>query len=465
VTIPSDPAALIAGIGDELPVAIWVGRAPDGESIYANRALAEMIGSDEALRTPFARALAERRIVTCEEVVTHDGRRVHVRAVARPVQDDTGAISHVVIACFDVTREREAQARERMAATGRLAGGVAHDFNNLLTAIRAMSSRLREREHDPQRLSDLAIIDDAAARAAELTRALLGIAGKGTRLSETISLHALAESLLPQLRRALDPRIELQLELGAAHDEIAADAPQLEQVLSTLVRRAREAMVEGGRLVLRTRNLERSDDVGPQVVLEVCDTGAGIDRHRLFEPYFESGLHFASAYGIVQGHRGTIEALDAQPRGTIVRLTFPLANATGARRAMPPHEAARAEAGTILLVEDEPLVRVATFRTLKQLGYRVIACADGDEAVEIFRERHGEITAVMLDMRMPRMSGPQTYVAMRAIDPTVRVLLTTGLAHNDEVQRILSLGVRSFLAKPYEPASLSQALVKVIEDR
>jgi CheY-like chemotaxis protein len=291
------------------------------------------------------------------------------------------------------------------------------------------------------------------------------------------------QSMLPLLRRTLDPRIEVTLDLGASRHEIAGDVSQLEQVLMNLVFNARDAMPDGGRLVLRTRNIELTGEdarsplkPGLQLIVEVCDSGVGIDpsvRDRIFEPYFTtkiagaqrgSGLGLATAYGIVESHHGTIEAIDAQPRGTIMRLTFPLAPPSATRRTpVVTREPARSGTGTVLLVEDEALVRVATFRTLKQLGYRVIACEDGDEAVEIFRERHTEITAVMLDMMMPRMSGRQTYVAMREIDPEVRVLLTTGFAHNEEVQRILSLGVRGFIAKPYELTSLSQALAKVIE--
>jgi CheY-like chemotaxis protein len=122
----------------------------------------------------------------------------------------------------------------------------------------------------------------------------------------------------------------------------------------------------------------------------------------------------------------------------------------------------RSGSGTVLLVEDERIVRVATVRVLKQLGYQVIACGDGDEAVDLYRERRQEIAAVMLDMLMPRMSGLETFLALREIDHDVPVLLTTGFADDDEVQEILDLGVRDFIAKPYELGALSRALARVI---
>jgi CheY-like chemotaxis protein len=188
----------------------------------------------------------------------------------------------------------------------------------------------------------------------------------------------------------------------------------------------------------------------------------------MFEPYVSSkahggGLGLATVYGIVAAHHGSIEALDHRPRGTLVRVTLPMANGAPAQAhghfgERPPLATGT---GTVLLVEDEKLVRVATFRALKQLGYHVIACADGDEAVEIFRDRRSDIHGVLLDVAMPKMSGRQTYMALREIDPGVRVLLMAGNT-SDEVDRILSLGAREFLPKPFELRTLSHALERVL---
>jgi two-component system, cell cycle sensor histidine kinase and response regulator CckA len=232
---------------------------------------------------------------------------------------------------------------------------------------------------------------------------------------------------------------------------------------------ARDAMPDGGRLTLRTY------DRGDRVALEVADTGSGIDpaiRHRIFEPYFTtkvggavpgSGLGLATAYGIVESHRGVLEALDAQPRGAILRAVFPAAPESALRaRTGAAGGAVREGGGALLLVEDERLVRVATFRALKQLGYEVVACADGDEAVDVYRARHHELKAVILDLLMPRMSGLETYLALREIDPRVPVLLTSGFADEGEVTKLHELGVRAFLNKPYDLGELSRALAEVI---
>jgi two-component system, cell cycle sensor histidine kinase and response regulator CckA len=513
-----DPEKVIRALCDQLPVGVWVARAPGGEFVYANEEFTHIMGtgglSEPVVgsysepygifgsdgkpypenRLPFVRALVERKEVMVDDLVIHrpDGRRVPVRALARPMFDGD-EITHVVIAFFDVTLEREALRQraesevrlgraQRMEAVGKLAGGIAHDFNNLLTAIRAIATRLAALERDPERLVDLKTIDEVAERASSLTRQLTSFARRDRKLAEAVSLNAMIGAMSEVLRRALDAGVEVQLEAEAARDEVAGDLSQLEQVLMNLLFNARDAMPEGGRLTVRTRNVELGDDAplsrGTHVVLEIADTGTGIDpavRERMFEPYVTTkssqrggGLGLSTVYGIVEAHRGIIEALDGESRGTIMRVTLPLAPPGLARRPVAPRRTASeptplpvVRGGTVLLVEDEQLVRVSTFRALRQLGYTVIACADGDEAVEIFRDRRGDIHLVLLDVAMPRMSGRQTYLALRGIDPEVRVLLMAGGTHGDEVDRILSLGARAFLPKPFELATLSRALESV----
>ncbi len=522
---PFSPEAVIKGLCDDLPVGIWVARAPGGEFIYANGEFAQIMGTGglgEPVvggysepygifdtdgnhypegRMPFLRALAERKVVMVDDLVIHrsDGRRVPVRAFARPAFGSDGEITHVVIAFFDITLEVEAkqsraeiEARlhraQRMEAVGKLAGGIAHDFNNLLTAIRAIASRLAAVECEPERLHDLKTIDEVAERASALTRQLTSFAKRDRKLEEAVSLHRMAESLAEVLRRTLHPSIRVETALDATHDLVAGDLSQLEQVLMNLAFNARDAMPEGGRITLRTRDLMVAGDEAPplkpgaHVVLEVADSGGGIDpavRDRMFEPYVttkgaarSSGLGLATVYRIVEAHHGIIEALDHQPTGTLLRVTLPRASerllsasqAASKPAPTPPLEAAPIKSGraTVLLVEDEQLVRVATFRALRQLGYQVIACGDGDEAVEIFRDRGPDIQMVLLDVAMPRMGGRQTYQALRRIDPKVRVLVMAGGTHDDEVDRILSLGAREFLPKPFELRALSHALDRVL---
>jgi signal transduction histidine kinase len=506
-----DPDDLIRSLSEDLPLGVWVARAPGGEFLYANAEFNRIMGmgpvpkataggysepygvfdSDGRLypdeRLPFSRALRERKLVMADDLVVHrgDGGHVPVRAFARPIFDASGHITHVVVAFFDISMEvqarkarAESEARlhraQRMESVGKLAGGIAHDFNNLLTAIRSIASRLSESEGDPERLVDLRTIDEVAERASALTRALTSFGGRTRSFSQSVSLHAMLESLSEVLGRALDPSICVELDLDAQHDKVAGDLSQLEQVVMNLALNARDAMPEGGRLIMRTRDVELHDDAvlapGQYVVMELADTGVGIDpavRDHMFEPYVSSkenggGLGLATVYGIVEEHHGSIEALDHPPRGTLVRVTLPIAEGLQPVPQPPPSRGKLATGnGTVLLVEDEQLVRVATFRALKQLGYHVIACADGDEAVEIFRDRQKDIHGVLLDVAMPKMGGRQTYQALREIDPQVRVLLMAGNG-SDEVDLILSLGALEFLPKPFELRALSQALERVL---
>jgi two-component system cell cycle sensor histidine kinase/response regulator CckA len=505
-------------LGD-LPVGVWVARAPDGAFLYANKTFTEIMGMKArddvgvgayaepyGIRTregepypeeklPFVRALVQRATVVVDDIVIHrhDGRQVNIRAQARPVFDEAGEIKHVVIAFIDITREAVAEAAkadieqrvrqmQRMDSIGILAGGIAHDFNNLLAAVRMICASLRRNETDEVKLEHLVQIDQVTDSAAQLTRSLLGFARRGKHLAACISLHDVTESVATLMRRALDRRIEIVTDLRAATGDIVGDFSQIEQVLMNLLVNARDAMPDGGRIVISTHDHMLTDEEtsryrgmkpGPCVVLEVTDGGTGIDpniRERIFEPYFTTkkageggtGLGLATAWGIIENHSGAIEAVDGTPRGSTLRVILPSAPAGAPRAHSPtPSREVKPGRGTVLVVDDERAVRDATASTLRALGYTVV-CADGGEiAVEVLRERP-DIDAVLLDMVMPRMDGRTTYLALRDVRPDVRVVLTTGFALNEEAQRILDLGVRDFIAKPFTVELLSQVMARAV---
>ncbi len=504
---------------DDLPVGVWVASAPGGEFMYANKVFAEIMGmgarSDVAVgayaqpygiytrqgelypedKLPFVRALTQKSTVVVDDIVIHrhDGGKVNIRAQARPVLDDAGNITHIVIAFIDITREVEAElARseseqvvrqmQRMESVGTLAGGIAHDFNNLLAAVKIMAAALKRNETDEVKLAHLEQIDQVTESAAQLTRSLLGFARRGKHLSAGLSLHDVAESVATLMRRALDRRIEVITDFRAKTGDIVGDFSQLEQVLMNLLVNARDAMPDGGRIVITTHDLEltaqealrhRQLQPGPCVVLEVTDGGIGIPpaiRERIFEPYFTTkkagdggtGLGLATTWGIVENHSGTIEAVPASPRGTTMRVIFPAAP-EGVQRAFSPAPSRELKEGRgiVLVVDDERTVRDATAGALRALGY-VVVCAEGGEgAINVLRER-SDIDAVLLDMVMPRMDGRTTYLALRDVRPNVPVVLTTGFALNEEAQGILDLGVRDFIAKPFSVELLSQVMARVV---
>jgi CheY-like chemotaxis protein len=253
---------------------------------------------------------------------------------------------------------------------------------------------------------------------------------------------------------------------------VVGDRSQLEQVIMNLVVNARDAVRDGGgrRVAVRTRS-ERD-----QVVLEVADDGAGIPpelRDRVFEPYFTTktkgaergtGLGLATVYGIVVTHHGTIEiapGLDGRGTSMCVRLPAALA-AMSEPHAKPAEGEVARGSGTVLVVDDDAIVRRALMTTLVGLGYTALEAADGAEALEVYRGHPGAVRAVLLDMIMPGMSGKAAYHALRAIDPAVCVLLMSGHSSNEEAQALIDCGARGFVSKPYSPETLARALAAAI---
>ena len=490
-------------------MALWVARVPNGELIYANRTFTEIMGQGALPdvqaggysepygiltrdgrpypedRLPFVRALQEKRVVVVDDISIRrpDRSLVHVRAFARPSALADGTITHVVIAFFDITREVEAElARleseqravrsQRLEAIGTLAGGIAHDFNNLIFGVKLLAAELAAGETNPHKRESLHMIDDITERSAVLTRSLLGFARRGKHRAVPVSMNAIIEAMRELLTRTLTD-VEIGFEIDAAQrGTVIGDQAQLEQVVMNLVVNARDAAREnGGRVVVRTRS------ANGQVILEVCDNGPGIPedlRERVFEPYFTTktqgsdrgtGLGLATVFGIVDSHGGSIEigpGLDAA--GSTLRVFFPAA-AAAADPIMPRSETAvrTVGSGTILIVDDDLMVRRAVGVTLRQLGYATYEAASGIEAVDLYREHHDKIRGVVLDVIMPVMSGRATYAAMRAVDPSVKVLLMSGYTMNDDVQVLLDEGACGFVAKPYSVETLARSLSEILD--
>ncbi len=507
MTRPSDDD-IKASVADDLPVGLWVARAPGGEEVYANKMFAEIMGTgarDVALgeysqpygihdragvpypeqRLPFVRALAERRTVVVDDIAIHrpDGGKVFVRAQAKPVFDGDD-ITHVVIAFIDITREvqaeearAESEARlrraQRMESIGQLAGGIAHDFNNMLAVIKGLAGLLLKDERDVDRRADLVTIDDVTNKAVQLTRSLLGFSGRARKRSTAVRVDEVVASLAPMLQRTLDRRITLQVDLLAARN-VVGDFSMLEQVVMNLVMNSRDALSDGGTITIRTR------DVDDRVVLEVLDDGSGIPlviRERVFEPYFTTkgtgahkgtGLGLATVYGIVESHGGTIEIRDVVPRGNCMRVSLPAAppdtellpRVAAGVLVEPVHGK-----GVVLLVEDDELVRSASERTIRSLGFDVITAAHGAEALRIARAEREHIDAVVLDLMMPHMDGRATLLGLRAIDRALPVLVTSGFAWNEEIQAMMNLGADAFVEKPWQLDVFAEKLARLVQAR
>ncbi len=501
----------LSGVIDQLPLGIWVARAPGGELLFANRVFREIMGIDARddvavgaysepygimgldgapypeARMPFVRALEARTSVTVDDIVIHrhDGRRVNIRATARP-HFDGDVITHVVIAFADITAEFEARARqreaeerarqdERLQAIGTLAAGVAHDFNNILAQIRILASMLRIREPDAARVEDLVRIEQSTDSAAALTRSLLAFGRHPAGNAVRFDLDEVVGGVVDLVRRTFERHIAIEhwREAGAI---IAGDRSQIEQVILNLAVNARDAMPNGGTLTFAVRTLEGRAPAplgaGRWVVVEASDTGGGVPpelRPRVFDPYFTTkqgreargtGLGLATAYGVVQAHGGIIEVGEAEPAGARFTVYLPAAAPVTEPRG------ARGELlhgrGKVLLVEDELPLRRALRRALEHMGYETIEAADGAAAVEAFREHRGALAAVVLDHVMPVMTGGEAFKVMRTIDPSVPVIMTSGRLEEALERELRALGIERVMSKPFALEDLSRALEAAI---
>jgi PAS domain S-box-containing protein len=395
-------------------------------------------------------------------------------------RDEGGCALRMVGTHLDVSDHRRLEEQlaqaQKMDAIGRLAGGVAHDFNNLLTSI--LSAAEFATEVVPvgsAALEDLAVVREAAQRAAELTRQLLAFARKQVVAPRVVALPALFAETERMLRRMLGEDVEIATRTPADVWPVRVDPSQFQQVLVNLAVNARAAMQRGGRLTLELRNVQVSGgdagevSAGDWVLLAVSDTGAGMSAEtmaRVFEPFFTTkepgrgtGLGLAMVYGTVKQAGGHISVASEVGHGTRFEILLPRAG--GAPEEVPRSAAAARGGGeTILLVEDDALVLDMNTRALAALGYEVLPCRAGDEALGRARTHRGRIDLLVTDVVMPRMSGPTVARALGALRPGLRTLFVSGYA---EELAAGGLPNASFLPKPFTPRALAARIRELLD--
>jgi PAS domain S-box-containing protein len=418
---------------------------------------------------------------------------------ATPAVDQSGRLSKVIVSFVDITDrkrveaerlslERRIQRSQKLESLGILAGGIAHDFNNLLMAMLGNADLVLKglSPVSPVRPS-IEVIQAAGRRAADLTNQMLAYSGHGAfdilllNLSELVGemAHLLGSSISKKaiLRTTLDPNLP----------GIKGDSAQMQQVIMNLIVNASEAIGEEqvGTITVSTGVEECSRDYlaasfldekqapGEYVYIEVSDTGCGMDdeaRSKLFDPFFSTkftgrGLGLAAVLGIVRGHNGAIMVDTELGQGTTFRVLLPAAEADAKARAAtggPTEHDDWRGTGTVLVVDDEDLVRGLVVRMLERLGFESLQAADGEEAVEVFREHADEIACVMLDLTMPRIGGGEAYLEIQRIREDVPVVLSSGYDESELSERFDGYGMAGFIQKPYQLAKLRGVLRSIL---
>jgi two-component system cell cycle sensor histidine kinase/response regulator CckA len=469
------------------------GAAAAGEGGETRTILSVIAERDQAKLQAFARSALEGRTPAGSiELALAGAPGRFARFYVTPVEGDEdgeAAIVHAIETSEQRTLEVQFSQAQKMQAVGQLAGGVAHDFNNVLTAIIGYSDLLlaNHRPTDPS-FQDLMQIKQNANRAASMVRQLLAFSRQQTLRPQVLELgEVLSDLSIGLLKRIIGETVELELKHGRDLWPVKADLNQFEQVIVNLAVNARDAMPNGGKLTIRTRNVGAADakefgHVGfapaDYVLIEVEDTGTGIspeDLNKIFEPFFTTkelgkgtGLGLSTVYGIVKQSNGYIYAKSEVGRGTTFQVFLPRHILAPDERPARPAEPEAADTdltgrGTVLLVEDEEAVRAFAARALASRGYTVLEAGSGVEALEILDQHTGAIDLVVSDVVMPEMDGPTLLKELRKRSSDVAVIFVSGYAE-EAFRKNLPAGEKfSFLPKPFTLKQLVAAVKETMK--
>ena len=426
-----------------------------------------------------------------------DGREHHMAWSTRSERDENGRVTGFAGTARDITEKKQAaeergklekqlQQAQRMESLGVLAGGIAHDFNNILMTIlgNADLALLRLPTESPA-LGNLQQIENAARKAADLAGQMLAYSGKGRFVVEPLDLNRLIEEIIHILKVSIAKNAVLKLTYGQGIPAVEGDATQLRQIIMNLVINASEAIGDHSGFISVTTGLQECDrsdlqdtafgddlPAGTYAFLEVADTGCGMDAEtlgHLYEPFFTTkftgrGLGMAATLGIVRGHKGVIKVSSEVGRGTAFKVLLPAHFGTTVPAATREAGSHWQGNGTVLLVDDEETIRAVGKEMLQALGFTVLLAGDGREAVDLYRERHGEIGWVLMDLTMPRLDGEQAFRELRRINPAARVIMTSGYNVQELSQKFLGEGMAGFLQKPFRVSALSEVLSSLGEN-
>lgn len=465
-----------------------------GEKSLELQPIVELVA--EASREPFGQAIQaaianKSEIEPIDALLAREGDHA-VRLYVSGSEESEASPERVNVYALDMTEQRKLEAQfaqgQKMQAVGQLAGGVAHDFNNVLTAIIGFTDLLllKHKPGDPS-FSDLMSIKNSANRAAGLTRQLLAFSRRQTLRPQILEIPTHIDDLTVLLKRLIGEQITLEVDHGQGIWPVKADLVQLEQVVVNLVVNARDAMPNGGKIVLRTRNVTEAEAAGlsftgmppgDYVLIEVEDTGTGMPPEildKIFEPFFSTkelgkgtGLGLSTVYGIIKQTGGFIYPRSVVGKGTAFKIFLPRhMPAEGEAVAKPVAAPVKDLTGheRILLVEDEDSVRAFSARALRTTGYEVFEADSGEQALEVLEDIEHEIDLMISDVVMPEMDGPALLGKVRERLPDLKVIFVSGYAEESVRQDIADDQSVDFLAKPYSLDQINSKVKEVLQAR
>jgi signal transduction histidine kinase/ActR/RegA family two-component response regulator len=469
---------------EEHPHPMWVFDPAAQQVLEANNAAAALFGySREEFRGMPIQAIR----AGAQSYRTSAGRVIEVESAAHAI--DYGRVPAELVVLMDVTHrhqlEEQLRQAQKMEAVGMLAGGVAHDFNNLLTIISGYSQLILNNlpANDPNRQSAEQIMK-AGDRAATLTRQLLAFSRRQVLQPKVLDVNRLIGTLTTMLRRLIGEDIDLRLVLRDDLGKVNADPGQLEQVLMNLVVNARDAMPRGGTLTIETVNLNLDESytsthvgvkAGPYVMIAVSDTGTGMDeatKARVFEPFFTTkapgrgtGLGLSTVFGIVQQSGGAVDIYSSPGKGTSAKVYLPRIDQAEAVES----EAGRAKLAkgteTILIAEDDEMVRSLVKETLERHGYKVLDAAGPVEAQKISDIYRGTIHLLVTDVVMPKINGRDLAARLMKRRSGMKVLYMSGYTDGAVVNSGILQKEVPFLQKPFTPGGLAEKVREVLEEK
>ena len=418
-----------------------------------------------------------------------DGSLRHFETTISPIRDKNGVIVNFVSVNRDVTQEVALEAQlfqaQKMEAVGTLAGGIAHDFNNLLQVIQGYTEVLQnEVGRNKSSTEALRKIHRSAKRGADLTRQLLTFSRKVQSERRPLDLNREVEQVKRLLERTIPKMIEIELYLSESPAVVSADPIQIEQAIMNLAVNAKDAMPEGGKIVIETERVRLDQQFckshlgaqpGEYVLLSISDTGHGIDQEILehvFEPFYTTkdvgrgtGLGLAMVYGIVKNHEGYILCYSEVSTGTTFKIYLPAMEQSG--QSQKPVEAEDLFKGgdeTILVVDDEEYIRELVVELLTDAGYKVLTATDGEGALKLYGKKQRNIDLIILDLVIPGMGGKKCYEEILKVNPRAKILIVSGYSANGPGKDAIEAGAKAFVGKPFDVSNLLETIREILDE-